>query len=40
MELTPSGEDGLKLSVPELQLACEAKLGGKDYPRNGPTITG
>jgi hypothetical protein len=40
MELTPSGEDGLKLSVPELQLVCDARLDGKDYPCTGPTITG
>jgi len=38
MELAASGEDGLKLTIVDFQLTCEAKFDGKDYPCTGPTI--
>jgi hypothetical protein len=38
MELAASGDDGLKLTVLDFNLTCDAKFDGKDYPCTGPTI--
>lgn len=38
MELEPSGNDGLKLTVVDFKLTCDSKFDGKDYPCAGPTI--
>jgi len=38
MELAASGNDGLKLTVLDFDLTCDAKFDGKDYPCTGPTI--
>jgi hypothetical protein len=36
--LTATGSNGLSYSVPALDLTCDAKLDGKDYPCTGPTV--
>lgn len=38
LELAASGTDGLTIKVPDLQITCEAKFDGKDYPVTGPTV--
>jgi hypothetical protein len=38
MELAASGGDGLSFKEPDIGLACDAKLDGKDYPCSGPTL--
>lgn len=38
LELTPSGDDGLTIRIPDFQINCEAKFDGKDYPATGPTV--
>ena len=38
MELAPSGDDGLKLTLVDFKLTCDARFDGKDYPCSGPTI--
>jgi hypothetical protein len=38
LELTPSGNDGLSIRIPDFQVNCEAKFDGKDYPATGPTV--
>jgi hypothetical protein len=38
LELEASGDDGVKLTVVDFKLTCEAKFDGKDYPCTGPTI--
>jgi hypothetical protein len=39
LELTPSGSDGLTLKIVDMQLVCETKVDGKDYPCTGPTLS-
>jgi hypothetical protein len=38
LELVPSGTDGLAFKEPDMGLACDSKLDGKDYPCSGPTL--
>jgi hypothetical protein len=38
LELAPSGTDGLTFRIVDLDLRCESKLDGKDYPCAGPTL--
>jgi hypothetical protein len=38
LELAPSGADGVKFSIVDFKLVCDAKLDGKDYPCTGPTL--
>jgi hypothetical protein len=38
LELAASGADGLKLTVPEMQMTCDSKFDGKDYPCAGATL--
>ncbi len=36
--LTATGADGLSYKVPSLDLTCDGKVDGKDYPCTGPTM--
>ncbi|MBZ5619668.1 MAG: hypothetical protein LAQ69_13235 [Acidobacteriia bacterium] len=38
LELVPSGSDGLSFKEPDMGLACDGKLDGKDYSCTGPTL--
>jgi hypothetical protein len=38
LELAATGTDGLMFKVVDMDLSCEAKLDGKDYPCTGPTL--
>lgn len=38
MELAPSGTDGLAYKVIDMNMTCDTKLDGKDYPCVGPTL--
>jgi len=38
LEFTPSGENGLVFKMVEMDLTCESKLDGKDYPCSGPSL--
>lgn len=38
LELSPSGEDGLKFRIVDMDLTCDGKLDGKDYPCSGPVV--
>lgn len=38
IEFTASGTDGLVFSAPAMQLTCDAKFDGRDYPCSGPTL--
>ena len=38
VDIKASGTDGLVLNIPDLQITCNAKFDGKDYPATGPTI--
>jgi hypothetical protein len=38
MELAAMGDDGLKLTIVDFNLTCEARFDGKDYPCTGPTM--
>lgn len=38
VELIPSGPDGLIFREPAMNLSCEGKLDGQDYPCTGPTL--
>ena len=37
-ELTPSAGNGLKFQMIDMQMTCDAKVDGKDYPCIGPTM--
>ena len=38
MELSAAGDNGMKMTIADMQLTCEPKFDGKDYPCTGPTI--
>jgi hypothetical protein len=38
LEITPSGEDGLRFKSVGYKWTCDAKFDGKDYPVTGPTV--
>ncbi len=38
LELTASGTDELTLRIVDMNLTCDAKFDGKDYPCTGPTL--
>jgi hypothetical protein len=35
LELTPDGNDGLIIAMPNLRMTCDAKMDGRDYPCTG-----
>jgi hypothetical protein len=35
LELTPHGDDGVTIGMPNLRMTCEAKTDGRDYPCKG-----
>lgn len=39
LELTASGTDGLTFKIVDMELVCDSKLDGKDYPCTGPTLS-
>jgi hypothetical protein len=38
LELTPSGSDGLRISIPDFKITSDVKFDGKDYPAVGPGV--
>jgi hypothetical protein len=38
LEFSQSGADGLTIKIVDMDLTCNAKLDGKDYPCSGPTL--
>ncbi len=38
LELTPSGDEGLALTVVDYKATCNANFDGKGYPATGPTV--
>lgn len=38
LEMAASGSDGLSYKVADMDLSCEVKFDGKDYPCTGPTL--
>jgi hypothetical protein len=38
LEFIPSGADGLTFKMVDMNMTCDSKLDGKDYPCSGPTL--
>jgi hypothetical protein len=38
MQLAAAGDDGLTLKIVDMNIVCDAKFDGKDYPATGPTV--
>jgi hypothetical protein len=38
LEFAPKGADGLAFKIVDMDMACDSKLDGKDYPCSGPTL--
>jgi hypothetical protein len=38
LDLTPSGNDGLNVSIPDFKINADVKFDGKDYPLTGPGL--
>jgi hypothetical protein len=38
LDLTPSGTDGLTVSIPDFKITADVKFDGKDYPATGPGL--
>lgn len=38
LELSPSGSDGLTISIPDFKITSDVKFDGKDYPATGPAV--